>query len=122
MRRLIATTIIKMLVETIVLTMIVAMLVVYIGYTKMWDSSRVYSNAFFIAGALVIIAGAASRLAAGQDWTYSQRLPSESFRDLSGGDRANFIVNLSSSYHLVILGLLSGSLLILISSLVWDRF
>lgn len=122
MRRLITTTIIKMLVEAIVLTIIIGMVIIYIGYTNKWDSSRVYSNAFFIAGALVIIAGAASRLAAGQDWTYSQRLPSESFRNLSSGERSSFIVHISSSYHLVILGLLCGSLLILISYLVWDRF
>jgi len=41
---------------------------------------------------------------------------------MSPTERANFIVEASSSLRLVILGLLSGISLMLISSLVWGMF
>jgi hypothetical protein len=44
-------------------------------------------------------------------------LNAESFREMSSGERANFIINESSPISLVILGLLSGILLILISAI-----
>jgi hypothetical protein len=87
-----------------------------------WDTSLAYSNAFFIAGCLVIAAGALSRLGAGQEWNNFQLLHAESFREMSSGERANFIINASSSVSMVILGLLSGVLLILISVLVTKMF
>ena len=81
-----------------------------------------YSNAFFIAGALVIIGGLSSRMAASRDWNSFQRLNAESFRDMSPTERANYIVEASSSLRLAIIGLLSGISLMLISSLVWELF
>ncbi len=38
------------------------------GNLNKWDTSVKYSNAFFIAGALVIIGGLSSRMAASEDW------------------------------------------------------
>jgi hypothetical protein len=119
MKRQIMMVALKMAGEAIVLTILAGIVVVLIGYWRAWDTSFKYSNAFFIAGCLMFIGGAFSRQAAGQEWSYFQRLSADSFRDMSPGERANFIVEASSSMRLVILGILSGILLILISVLVW---
>ena len=107
--------------KAILLTIMVAIVIGLIGYKNQWDSLA-YSNAFFIAGGLIIVAGAFSRLAAGQDWSVFQSLYAESFRNMSSGERADFIINASSSVNLVILGVLSGILLILISWFVTKLF
>jgi hypothetical protein len=104
--------IIKMCGKDILLTVIAGIVIEVIGYMNKWDTSLAYSNAFFIAGCLAIIAGVLSRLGAGQEWNNLQSLYAESFRDMSSSERANFIMNASSSVSLVILGLLSGILLI----------
>jgi hypothetical protein len=122
MKQLVIVTAIKMGGEAILLTIVVGIVIAIIGNLNEWDTSVKYSNAFFIAGSLVFIAGAASRLGSGQERNFSQGLYMESFRDMSPGERANFIVDVSSSFRLVILGLLSGVLLILISQLVWYWF
>jgi hypothetical protein len=118
MKRLIIT-VIKMCGEAVLLAIFAGIVIGIIGYLNKWETSVKYSNAFFIAGALIIIGGAFSRLGAGQDWDSFQMLSAESFRDMSPGERANFIVNASSPVRLVILGLLSGILLILISTLIF---
>jgi hypothetical protein len=118
MKRLVMMTIIKMFGEAILLTIIAGIIIGVIGYVRKWDTSIAYSNAFFIAGCLVIVAGAFSRLGAGQERNYFQLIRAESFRDMSLSEQANFIINASSSLHIVILGLLSGILLVLISLLV----
>jgi hypothetical protein len=122
MKRLVSMTVIKMCGEAILITILVGIVIAIIGNLNGWETSVKYSNAFFIAGCLVIIAGASSRMGAGQDWGSFQMLSGENFRDMSPGERANFIVEASSSFRLVILGLLSGVLLILISQLVWYWF
>jgi len=122
MQRLVSVAVIKMCGEAILITILVGIVIAIIGNLNGWETSVKYSNAFFIAGCLVIIAGASSRMGAGQDWGSFQMLSGENFRDMSPGERANFIVEASSSFRLVILGLLSGVLLILISQLVWYWF
>ena len=114
--------IIKMCGEAILITMIAGIVIGVIGYINKWDTSLAYCNAFFIAGCLMIIAGASSRLAAGQDRSNYQFLYGENFRDMSSNERANFIMNASSSVRLVVLGLLSGILLILISAVITKIF
>jgi hypothetical protein len=101
MKRLVILTILKMCGEAILLALIAVIVVMVIGYTNKWDTSLKYSNTFFIAGG-------SSKLTAGADWSASQTLYAESFRGMSNSERANFIINASSSYRLVILGLLSG--------------
>lgn len=118
MKRLIAMSILKMCAKATVLTIIAAIIILVIGSRNEWDTSIKYSNAFFIAGSLMIIAGALSRLGAGQEWGNFQYLYAESFRGMSSSERANFILNVSSSLNLVILGLLSGLFLILISAIL----
>ncbi|MGW8227214.1 MAG: hypothetical protein ACWGOY_15845 [Anaerolineales bacterium] len=115
MKRIVIMAIIKMLGEAIFFSMIAGIVIGIIGYVKKWDTTIAYSDAFFIAGCFLIVAGASSRIGAGGDWNKFQLLHSESFRDMNRGEQANFIVNASSSYHLLILGLLSGIILILIS-------
>jgi hypothetical protein len=110
--------IIKMCGKAILLTTIAGIVIAVIGYVNKWDASLAYSNAFFIAGCLTIVAGLSSRLGASQQWRNFQSPYAESFRDMSNSERANFIVEASSSISLVILGLLSGGLLILISVFV----
>ena len=122
MRRLIIMAIIKMCGKAILLTVIVVILVGAIGYVNGWDTSLAYSNAFFIAGCLAIVAGASSRLGAGQEWTNFRSLHAESLRDMSSSEQAHFIINASSSFSLVILGLLTGIWLILISVFVTEMF
>jgi hypothetical protein len=119
MKRPLFMTMIKMGGEAVFLTIAAGIAIGIIGYFNKWDTSIKYSNAFFIAGCLFFIGGAFSRLGAGQDWDSFQMLSAESFRDKSPGERANIIITASSSMRLVILGILSGILLILISVLVW---
>jgi len=118
MKRLVIKAIIKMCAKSILLTTIIGVVIGIIGYINKWNSSIAYSNAFFLAGCLVIVAGTASRLGAGQEWNNFQLLNAESFREMNSSERANFIINASSSISLVILGLLTGILLILIFVIV----
>jgi hypothetical protein len=117
MERLLIKAILTMCAKSIALTTIIGVVIGVIGYINKWDTSIAYSNAFFVAGCLVIIAGTASRLGEGEEWRNSQLLSAESFRDMSSGERANFIVNASNSFSLVILGVLSGISLIVISAI-----
>jgi hypothetical protein len=122
MKRLVIMTVVKMCAEAFLIAFFIGTAIVLIGNMNKWDTSLEYSNAFTIAGFLVIIAGASSRLGSGQEWNNFQGLYAESFRDMNAGERANFIINASSSFRLVILGLLSGLLLILSSVLVLELF
>jgi hypothetical protein len=118
MKRLVIMAIIKMGGKAILLAIIAGIVIGVIGYMNKWDTSLAYSNAFFFAGCLTIVAGASSRLGAGQQWSNFRSLYAESFRDMSSSERANFIIDASSSLSLVIVGLLSGILLILTSVFV----
>ena len=118
MKRLVMKVIINMCAKTLALTTIVGVLIGVVGYLNKWDSPLKYSNAFFLAGCLVLIAGMSSRLSAGQNWHSFQLLSAASFRGMSSSDRVNFIFNTSSSISALVLGLLSGILLILISAVV----
>ena len=118
MRRLVVVIIIKTCGKAILFAAIASMVIGVIGNLKEWDSPLAYSNAFFMAGCLMIVAGASSRLGANQEWRSFQSLNAESFRNMSSGERVSFIINVSSSFNLVIVGLLSGILLILISAIL----
>lgn len=122
MKRLVVSAILKMCANSIVITTIVGAVIGIIGYLNEWNSAITYSNAFFVAGCLVIIAGTSSRIGAGDDWQVFQLLSAESFRGMSSGERANFIINASSPVRLVILGLMSGILLMITSVLVMKIF
>lgn len=116
-KRLDIRAIIKMCAKSILLTAIIGVVIGTIGYIRRWNSSIAYSNAFFVAGCLLIIAGASSRFAAGQGSNYYQSLNAESFRGMSSSERRDFIINASSSMSTTILGLLTGMVLILISAI-----
>ncbi len=118
MKRLVIKAIIKMIVKSIALTTVIGVVIGIIGYINEWNSSIAYSDAFFLAGCLLIVAGTSSRLAASQGSRNYQLLYAESFHGMSSSERANLIVNASSSISTVVLGLLSGILLILISVIV----
>jgi hypothetical protein len=117
MKRLVMKAIIKMCTKSIALTAMIGVIIGIIGYINKWNSSITYSNAFFVAGCLLIIAGTSSRYAAGQEWNNFQLLNADSFHQMSSGERIIFIINESSPISLVILGVLSGILLILISAI-----
>jgi hypothetical protein len=117
MKQFVIKAIIKMCAKSIIITTSIGVVIGIIGYINKWNTLIAYSNAFFVAGCLVIIAGASSRYAAGQDWNKYQLINAESFRDMSSSERIAFIINESSPISLVILGLLSGILLILISAI-----
>lgn len=118
MERYIIMAVIKMCAKCILVTALIGVVIGVIGYRNQWDSSITYSNAFFLAGCLAIIAGGFSRAAAGEDWSTFQLLSAESFRGMSSSERANFIIDASSSISTLILGVLSGILLILISLII----
>ncbi|HTX78759.1 MAG TPA: hypothetical protein VMC62_03785 [Longilinea sp.] len=118
MKRPVVTALIKMCAESILVAVVIGIVVGLIGYLNKWGTSLEYANAFFIAGCLVFVAGASSRLGAGRELDSFQRIHAKSFHNMSSGERVSFIVDASSSFHLVILGLLSGGLLILASVLV----
>ena len=118
MKRLVIEAILKMCAKCILLTTIIGGVIAIIGYINQWNSSIAYSNAFFLAGCLVFVAGGLSRFAAGQEWSNFQLLHAESFREMSSSEQADFIVNASSPISTVILGILSGLLLILISAMI----
>ena len=113
MKRAAILAILKICGEALLLSTLAGIVIVVIGYRNQWETALEYSNAFFIAGGLAIIAGGMSRLAAGQEWRNFQLLHAESFRDMSAGERANFIIRASSSVRFVAVGLLSGVLLFL---------
>jgi hypothetical protein len=115
--KLVIKAIIKMCAKSILLTATIGVVIGMIGYINKWNSPIAYSNAFFLVGCLAIIAGASSRFAAGQQRNADQSLYAESFRGMSSSERANFIMNASSSINTVILGVLTGILLILISAI-----
>lgn len=117
MKRFVIDAILKLCVEAIFFTTVIGGIIAIIGYINKWNSSVPYSNAFFAAGCLIIVAGGLSRSAAGGEWNTFQRISADSFRDMSPGERANFILNANSPVRLVILGLFSGISLIIISAL-----
>ena len=112
--------VIKVAGEAIILTVLAVLVVGIVGTVNQWDSAIQYSNALFIAGCVVLIGGAASRLGAGQEWSHFQGLYAESFRDRSASERANLIVSASTSVRLVVAGFLSGITLFLMSVFVMN--
>lgn len=65
---------IKMCGEAVLHPIFAGIAIGIIGNLNKWDTSLEYSNAFFIAGCLVIITGASSRLGADQEVNYFQGL------------------------------------------------
>lgn len=121
MKRLVIKDIVQMCMKAIFLATGIGVIIGALGYIRNWTSIA-YSNAFFVAGALVIIAGGLSRLAAGQELNVFQQLYAESFRDMNSMQKVNFIVDASSPISQVILGFLTGLLLILIAAVVAKLF
>ncbi len=122
MERSVIHAIVRMCAKSILLTALIGALIGLIGHLNRWDSSLKYSNAFFIAGCLMIIAGTASRQGVGQEWSHFQTLHAETFRGMSNIERINFVINTSSSLGTVVLGVLVGILLMLISAVAAYMF
>ena len=108
----------KFLMKSILITAAISAAILLFGYFNQWDSSVKYSNAFFVVGCLVIVAGTASRMGAGSGLHSLQYLNMESFRGMSGSERVDFIINANSPIGLVVLGLVTGMSLILIAVIV----
>ncbi|MFT3895158.1 MAG: hypothetical protein QM730_26330 [Anaerolineales bacterium] len=64
MKRIVIREILKVFAKAALLTTLIGILIGILGDVKEWNSTITYSNAFFVAGALMIIAGASSRYAA----------------------------------------------------------
>jgi hypothetical protein len=122
MKRLVIKAILQMCMKSIFLVTGIGVIIGVLGYIRKWNSSVTYSNAFFVAGSLVIIAGGLSRFPAGQELNVFQQLYAESFRDMNSMQKVNFIVDASSPISQVILGFLTGLLLLLISAVVAKLF
>ena len=118
MKTSVAMAIARVVGKAVLFTIAVALVVGIIGYLYKWDSSRTYSDAFLVAGVLVVLGSVSSQMGMAQDWHYSQQIFSESFRTMSSADRAHYVINVSKSPGLASLGLMSGFLLIAISALL----
>jgi hypothetical protein len=114
--------ILTLIAEAFLLALMVGIAIGVLGYLRKWDSSLAYSDAFFIAGSLAIVAGALSRFAASQERNSFQLISAEGFRGMSASERANLIIDVSSSFRHVILGLLTGIFLFLLSVLAARLF
>ena len=114
--------ILTLIAEAFLLALMVGIAIGVLGYLRQWDSSLAYSDAFFIAGSLAIVAGALSRFAASQERNSFQLISAEGFRGMSASERANLIIDVSSSFRHVILGLLTGIFLFLLSVLAARLF
>ncbi|MFN2195285.1 MAG: hypothetical protein ACK2UW_04090 [Anaerolineales bacterium] len=114
--------ILTLIAEAFLLALMVGIAIGVLGYLRKWDSSLAYSDAFFIAGSLAIVAGALSRFAASQERNSFQLISAEGFRGMSASERANLIIDVSSSFRHVILGLLTGMFLFLLSVLAARLF
>jgi hypothetical protein len=122
MKRLVMLAILNLCGKAILLALLAGIAVGVLGYVRQWETALAYSNAFFIAGCLAIIAGTSTRLAAGQDWRIFQLIHAESLREMSNLERTNFFVETSSSAGPVILGFVTGLLLIITSVVVMKMF
>jgi len=118
MKRLVFQAIAKMCGKAVLLTAAIAAIIAATGYANKWNASLPYSNAFFIAGALMIIAGASSRYVSYQLSGRDRTIGAESLRDMSSGERAQYILDVSSPMSTAILGILTGVFLILISAIL----
>lgn len=118
MSRQVIQAIIRFLTKSILITAAVSAVIILFGSINHWESSVKYSNAFFVVGCLVIVAGTASRMGAGQGVNSLQYLNMESFRGMSGSERVEFIINANSPVGLVVLGFVTGMTLILIAVFV----
>jgi hypothetical protein len=114
--------ILGMCVKVLLVLLLAGGIIGVLGYKLGWDTSIAYSNAFFFAGCLLIVAGTSSRFIASQEWNVFQQLHAESFRDMSIHERRNFIIEASSSVSLLVLGVVSGVLLIVVAILVTTWF
>ncbi len=103
--------------KSVLLTALIGGVIGVIGNYNKWTSPVTYSNAFFLAGSLMIIAGASSRFAVSQGSSAYQLLGAESFRTMSSSERRDYIIGVSSSMSTVILGILTGVVLVLVSAI-----
>ena len=104
--------------KVVALTTMIGIVIGIIGFFNKWNSSVAYSNAFFLAGCLLIIAGGFSSYAASQEIRVYQRIPSNAFRGMSSRERAHYVVDTSSSISAFIFGTSSGIILIFISAIL----
>lgn len=100
--------IINLLAEAFLLTVGIGLIIFIFGRLGRWGSPVAYSNAFFLAGLLVFVAGVISRLSAGQGMFNFPSLTAESYKQMDSSERIRFIINTNSPLRLVILGILTG--------------
>lgn len=117
MKHAVTHAVIKMCGKAILLTAVIGAIIAMLGYVNKWHSSVAYSNAFFVAGCLMAIAGASSRYVSYQLSGRDRTIGAESFRNMSSGERAQFILDVSSPISTAILGVLTGVFLIVISAI-----
>jgi hypothetical protein len=115
MKTIVIKTALKLFAEALLFAAIITIVILILGHRKGWNSIA-YSDAFFIAGGFMIIAGGISRLASSGDWNSSILTSGEAFRKMSASERANAIIQANTSLRLAILGGLAGLILILIAA------
>jgi hypothetical protein len=122
MNRFVMTDILRMAGRVAVVTVIAVIIIALLGLINQWDSSTPYSNAFFIAGAIMIAGGVGTKMRAGEDWTSTQEIHPESLSGMTGEQQSRLVLNPSNSTRLAIMGMGSGTLLVLMSLLVLRLF
>ena len=101
--------------EALLITLAIGTLILILGAVGRWESNVTYSNAFFIAGLVIFVTGAISRISAGQGLFNFPSITAESYKKLNVSDRMKFIISTNSPIRLVLLGATTGLLLVLIS-------
>lgn len=111
---------IKLAAKSLFFTAAIGSAVCLLGYVSHWETSLAYSNAFFLAGCFVLIAGTATQFAAQAD--YSQTFRFERFREMSFREQADLIADSTGAFSRVALGVSSGVCLALIAVLIEKLF
>ena len=120
MKSLIAKAIIKLGAKSLLFTAAIGSAIGLVGYLNHWQTSLAYSNAFFLAGCFVLIAGTATQFAAQAD--YAQTFRFERFREMSFKEQADLVADSTGPFSRVALGVSSGVSLALIAILIDKLF
>ncbi len=109
--------------KAILVALVLSILIYILGVLFNWKTSLEYSNAFFIAGAIAIIAGAGSVMGGFQLRGDHRILYPQSAGDMDIEKRSDTLIKDSiHSYQTTILGAICGFVLIAISIIINTYF
>lgn len=122
MKRQIILNVLKVVGQAVIITLIAALIILIVGFLKHWQTSIQYSNAFFIAGSVLIIVGGLSKFSAAAGRAPPQNSPTETHPEPSPGEQSTQVVKPSSTSRLLAIGVISGFLCFIVSALITKIF